>query len=151
MRVHGEGAKKGRCRELLDRLPIRSDIRDSNEAVVASGLDPYRGLVHATRSGRLSLTYDSSEVFKPPAIHTVIQVSRKSNLKTLRGSKLLTPRSIETLVEHLHGRLARESEKLYKRKSIWVLPMREAEKLKSAVLRRTSYEPYVYDPSSGIR
>lgn len=119
------------------------------KAIVVTGLDPFYGLIHTLRSGRVSLTYDLSEIFKPLAVHAVIQASRKARLKTLRGSRMLTPRSIETLVGHLYNRLSREGERLYKRKSIWMLPMREVAKFKDSILKRIDYEPYVYDPSSG--
>ncbi|MEM3974876.1 MAG: CRISPR-associated endonuclease Cas1, partial [Ignisphaera sp.] len=62
------------------------------KAIVATGLDPFYGLIHVLKSGRLSLTYDISEIFKPLAIHTIIQASRKANLRTLRGSRMLTPK-----------------------------------------------------------
>lgn len=119
------------------------------KALISNGLDPFYGIMHVTKPGRVSLTYDLSEVFKPVVVHTVIQASRKARLKTLRGSRMLTTRTIEVLTSHLHSRLSREGEKLYKRKSIWILPIREAAKFKDAVMRKFNYEPYIYDPTSG--
>lgn len=119
------------------------------KAIVANGLDPFYGLIHVLKSGRLSLTYDISELFKPLVVHTIIQASRKARLKTLRGSRMLTPRTIEVLIRHLYSKLSRESMKLYSRKSIWILPMREVAKLKNSILKQQNYEPYTYDPTSG--
>ncbi|MEM0001211.1 MAG: hypothetical protein QXY82_07885, partial [Desulfurococcaceae archaeon] len=89
------------------------------------------------------------EIFKPLAVHSIIQASRKARLRTLRGSRMLTPRTIEILVGHLYSRLSRESEKLYNRKSIWILPMREVARFKDSILKRFNYEAYTYDPTSG--
>ncbi|MEM1528198.1 MAG: CRISPR-associated endonuclease Cas1 [Desulfurococcaceae archaeon] len=119
------------------------------KAIVTTGLDPFYGVIHVLRSGRLSLTYDLSEIFKPLAVHSIIQASRKARLRTLRGSRMLTPRTIEILVGHLYSRLSRESEKLYNRKSIWILPMREVARFKDSILKRFNYEAYTYDPTSG--
>mgnify|MGYP001772859414 FL=1 len=105
-------------------------------------------MMHTAKPGRVSLTYDLSEVFKPIAVHAVIQASRKANLKTFAGSKLLKPKSIEVLVRHLYYRLSKESERLFKRKSIWHLPMRETQKFKDSLLKNITYEPYIYDPTS---
>jgi len=118
------------------------------KALVANGLDPFHGLIHTLKSGRLSLVYDVSEIFKPLAVHAVIQASRKAHIKTFRNSKLLKPKSIEALVKHLYHKLSKESESIYKRKSIWMLPMREINKFKDALLRQVEYKPYTYDPIS---
>ena len=118
------------------------------KGIVTVGLDPYYGLIHATRAGRLSLTYDLSEILKPIAIHTVIQSSRKARLKTFRGSRYLKPRTLEILTSHLYKKLMKETEKLYKRKSIWYLAVREANKFKDSIMKQITYKPYIYDPSS---
>ncbi|MEM1830841.1 MAG: CRISPR-associated endonuclease Cas1 [Desulfurococcaceae archaeon] len=119
------------------------------KAIVTTGLDPFYGIIHVLRSGRLSLTYDLSEMLKPLAIHSIIQASRKGRLRTLRGSRMLTSRTIEILIKHLYSRLSRESEKLYNRKSIWILPIREVARFKDSILKRFNYEAYIYDPTSG--
>lgn len=120
------------------------------KAIVSNGLDPFCGLIHAPKSGRISLTYDLSEIFKPMATHAVIQASRKARLKTLRGSRMLTPKTIEILVRHLYNRLSKEGEKFHKRKSIWILPIKEVAKFRDSIEKRLKYDPYVYDPTSGI-
>jgi len=118
------------------------------KALVVNGLDPFHGLIHVLKPGRLSLVYDISEMFKPIAVHTVLQVSRKANISTFRGTRLLKPKSIETLIKHLYYRLSKEGETLYKRKSIWVSPIREGSKFKDALLKQLEYKPYVYDPTT---
>jgi len=118
------------------------------KSLVANGLDPFYGLIHSLKSGRLSLVYDVSEIFKPLAIHSILQASRKSTIATFKGSKLLKPKSIEILVKYLYYRLSKESESLYKRKSIWILPMREINKFKDAIHKQIEYKPYIYDPTS---
>ena len=120
------------------------------KGIVISGLDPFYGCIHTLKSGRLSLTYDLSEMFKPIAFHAVIQASRKANLETFKNSRLLKPRAIEVLVKHLYYRLSKEGERVYKeykRKSIWHLPVREISKFKEAVTKQLEYDPYVYDPT----
>lgn len=119
------------------------------KALTAAGLDPYFGSIHVAKPGRVSLTYDLSEILKPLAVHVVIQTSRRAKLRTLRGSRMLASRTIEVLVSQLYSKLSRESEKIHGRRSIWVLPMREASKLKDSILKRVKYEPYIYDPTSG--
>ena len=52
----------------------------STHALIAAGLDPYYGLLHANQPRRPSLVYDFSEMFKPVAIHAVIAVARRSRL-----------------------------------------------------------------------
>jgi CRISPR-associated protein Cas1 len=118
------------------------------KGIVVNGLDPFYGLLHTSKPGRTSLTYDLSEIFKPIAVHTVIQASRKVNITTFRGSRLLRPRTIEALIARLYNKLSEESEALYKRRSIWQLPLREVNKFKEAVLKGLNYEPYTYNPSS---
>jgi len=148
--------------EFTGREPRKGDVINSSidflyailygitlKAIVAAGLDPFYGLIHALRSGRTSLVYDLSEVFKPLALHTIIQASRKARLKTLRHSRMLTPKTIEVLVSHLYGKLSREGEKYYNRKSIWILPIREAVKFKDSISRKLRYEAYIYEPASG--
>lgn len=144
------------------REPRRGDVINSSidflyailygiitKSIVAVGLDPFYGLIHAPRSGRVSLTYDLSEIFKPLTVHSVIQASRKTKLKTLRGSRMLGPKTIEILVGHLYNRLSREAERFYNRKSIWILPLRDIGKFKDAISKKLKYEPYIYDPTSG--
>jgi len=117
------------------------------KSLVSVGLDPFYGVMHKEKPGRLTLVYDMSEILKPLAIHAVIQTSRKANISTLRGSKLLTVKSIEALTSRLYSKLSEESERMYKRRSIWQLPLHEATKLKDAIIKETQYTPYTYNPS----
>ena len=42
------------------------------KALVLAGLDPYAGFLHADRSGKESLVFDYSEMFKPPAVDRML-------------------------------------------------------------------------------
>ena len=117
------------------------------KAIVVNGLDPFFGLIHVMKAGRLSLTYDLSEIFKPIVLHTIVQACRRATLRTFRGSRLLKPRTIEILVKYLYYKIARESEKRYKRKTIWYLPIMEARNFKRALVKEINYKPYVYNPT----
>jgi len=143
----------------IGRKPRKGDVINSaidftyavlygivTKGIVVSGLDPFYSCIHTLKSGRISLTYDLSEMFKPIAIHTVIQISRKANLTTFKNSRLLKPKTIEVLVRHLYHRLSKESKKIYGRKSIWHLPVREINKFKEALIKQLEYVPYVYSP-----
>jgi len=146
--------------EFTGRKPRKGDVINSaidflyavlygivTKSIVINGLDPFYGCIHTLKSGRISLTYDLSELFKPIVVHTVIQASRKANFATFKNSRLLKPKTIEALAKHLYYRLSKESEKVCKRKSIWYLPIREANKLKEALIKQLEYTSYTYNPS----
>lgn len=69
---------EGRDPEALD--PVNSCINYLNallysqcwRALVLAGLDPYAGFLHADRSGKESLVYDYSEMFKPSAVDKLL-------------------------------------------------------------------------------
>ncbi len=50
-------------------------------ALVGAGLDPYAGLIHTERSGKLSFVYDFSEMFKPAGIYVVASTVRSTSIK----------------------------------------------------------------------
>jgi CRISPR-associated protein Cas1 len=79
-------------------------------ALIASGLDPYVGIVHTERAGKTSLTYDFSEMFKPIAMHATIITSRQIKIST-DSSGYLTSNSLETITRHLYRLLKRKHEK----------------------------------------
>jgi len=146
--------------EFTGRKPRKGDVINSaidflyavlygiiTKAIVTNGLDPFYGLIHVLKSGRLSLTYDLSEIFKPIVLHAIIQASRRARLRTFRGSRLLKPKTIEILTKYLYYRLSKESEKRYKRKSIWYLPLMEVRNFKNAIMKEIKYEPYIYNPT----
>lgn len=116
------------------------------KALVAAGLDPYAGFMHTHRPGRLSLVYDFSEIYKPLAVHAVLQASRIRRLKTFRSTRHLTPRSVEALVKQLYHRLHVLTEKTYKRKNIWTHMLQEARRLQQAITKNIPYKPYTYTP-----
>ncbi len=118
----------------------------TTKALVAAGLDPYAGFMHTHRPGRHSLVYDFSEIYKPLAIHAVLQASRIRRLKTFRSSRRLTPRSIEALTKQLYHRLYVLTEKTYKRKNIWTHVLQEARRLQQALAKNLPYKPYIYSP-----
>ena len=116
------------------------------EALVAAGLDSYAGFMHVHKPGRLSLVYDFSEVYKPLAIHAVLQASRIRKLRNFRSSHRLTPRSIEALVKQLYHRLHVLTKKTYNRKNIWTHMLQEARRLQRALVKNLPYKPHVYTP-----
>jgi len=116
------------------------------KALAAAGLDPYAGFMHSHRPGRLSLTYDFSEIYKPLAVHAVLQASRIRRLKTFHSTSHLTPRSIEALVKQLYHRLHTLTEKTYRRKNIWTHMLQEAQHLQQSLTKKTPYKPYTYTP-----
>lgn|GEM_PF-411504 len=76
-------------------------------ALVAAGLDPYAGVLHAERAGRTSLTYDFSEMFKPVAVHAVITASRTADLKVGRDG-YLNRDSLNAVTKALYRNLKRK-------------------------------------------
>lgn len=74
----GELGFEGRDPEAMD--PVNACINYLNallysqcwRALVLAGLDPYAGFLHADRSGRESLVYDYSEMFKPSAVDRLL-------------------------------------------------------------------------------
>ncbi|MEM1631785.1 MAG: CRISPR-associated endonuclease Cas1 [Thermofilum sp.] len=69
---------EGRDHEAVD--PVNMCINYLNsllysqcwKALVLAGLDPYAGFLHSDRSGKESLVYDFSEMFKPPAVDRLL-------------------------------------------------------------------------------
>ncbi len=47
------------------------------------------------------------------------------------------------ILQIIHGK-----RKIYKRKSIWHLPIREISKFKETLIKQIEYKPYVYNPTS---
>jgi len=76
-------------------------------ALIATGLDPYVGIIHSERAGKTSLVYDFSEMFKPIAVHTVVVASRVTTLN-VDGSGYLTKNPIEVVTRNLYRILKRK-------------------------------------------
>jgi len=58
----------------------------ASDALIVAGLDPYAGFLHVDRSGRPSLVYDYSEMFKPVAVDRVlVQGLCEEMLETVHG------------------------------------------------------------------
>ena len=116
MRKHRKAAARHRWSRRSNEKTLKSILA---KALVAAGLDPYAGIMHTPRQGRLSLVYDFSELYKPLVIHAVIQASRTMTLKQHKQSRRLTSRSLEHLTKYLHYRLQQLNRKTYKRTTIW--------------------------------
>jgi CRISPR-associated protein Cas1 len=59
-------------------------------ALVLAGLDPYAGFLHADRSGKESLVYDYSEMFKPPAVDRMLLKLLSTGFEPQAENGLLT-------------------------------------------------------------
>ena len=102
-------------RDPKSRDPINSGISYTyaiiyslcTHALIASGLDPYVGIIHSERAGRTSLTYDFSEMFKPLALHAVVVASRVAKLGVDKNG-YLTKRSLEIVTRILYRTLRRK-------------------------------------------
>ena len=109
----------------------------STHALISAGLDPYYGFMHKNQPGRVSLTYDFSEMFKPFAIHVVIStVNRFSVSLDRRG--YLDSKSLTILTRNFY-------EMLIKRKLRGAI-YAKANELRKSIVEFKSYSPYVYKP-----
>jgi len=68
-------------------------------ALVLAGLDPYAGFLHADRSGKESMVYDFSEMFKPPAVDRLLLKELLSGWRPQVENGLLTRDSRGHLVK----------------------------------------------------
>ena len=67
----------------------------ASDALIVAGLDPYAGFLHADKSGRPSLVYDYSDMFKPIAVDRVlVQRLCEEMLETVHGVLSYQARSI---------------------------------------------------------
>ncbi len=110
-------------------------------ALIASGLDPYAGIIHSERAGKSSLTYDFSEMFKPLAMHAVITASRATTLSVDR-SGYLTKKSLEIVTRNLYRLLKRKHRK-------WKYTARgeiyaKAWELRQNIEKGTLLKPFIY-------
>ena len=113
----------------------------STHALIASGLDPYAGLLHVDQPGRPSLVYDFSEMFKPVAIHTVIAVSRRSRL-SLDSEGYLRKDGLELITKHLYAILHKKRGKRTVRGEIYG----KANDLRKFVVESIDFQPFIYKP-----
>ena len=110
-------------------------------ALIASGLDPYVGLVHTERAGRTSLTYDFSEMFKPVAVHAVTVASRLAKL-TIDKNGYLTKGSLESVTRHVYRALRRKHRN-------WRYTVRgeiyaKAWELRQNIEKGITFKPFIY-------
>jgi len=113
-----------------------------NHAVIASGLDPYAGLLHIDQPGRPSLVYDFSEMFKPVAIHTVMAVSRRGRLG-LDKEGYLKGEDTQKLTRHIYQLL---HSKAKGRRSVRGEIYGKANEVKNYLLKSVDFKPFVYRP-----
>jgi len=95
----------------------------ASDALIVAGLDPYAGFLHADRSGRPSLVYDYSDMFKPVAVDRVlVQRLCEEMLETVHGVLSYRARSMiaKTVLENMlqkyldsQGRRKRLKDHLY--------------------------------------
>ncbi|TRM98246.1 CRISPR-associated endonuclease Cas1 [Sulfolobus sp. E1] len=111
----------------------------STHSLIASGLDPYAGVMHTEYPSRTALTYDFSEMFKPVAVHSVISVSRRVRLK-LDNSGYLTKESLRYLTKHLYETLHKGKRSI--RGHIYAMGV----KTKNFIAEGVDFEPFVYKP-----
>lgn len=69
------------------------------KALVLSGLDPYAGFLHSDRSGKESLVYDFSEMFKPPTVDKLLLKELLSGWRPQLQNGLLTRDTRASLVK----------------------------------------------------
>jgi len=106
-------------------------------AIIAAGLDPYYGFMHKNYPGRVSLTYDFSEMFKPFAIHVVISTVNKFSIG-LDKRGYLDSKSLVVLTRNFYEMLIKR--KL--RSAIYA----KANELRKSIVEFKSFSPYVYKP-----
>jgi CRISPR-associated protein Cas1 len=110
-------------------------------ALIASGLDPYVGIVHSERAGKTSLTYDFSEMFKPIAAHVVTVVSRTAKI-SVDPKGYLNLDSLGVVTRALYKTLKRKQERGQRtlRECIYA----KAWELRQSIERAKKFEPFVY-------
>jgi len=131
------------------RDPVNSAISYSyailyglcTHALIAAGLDPYAGVMHAERAGRTSLTYDFSEMFKPVAIHAVIVASRTADLKVGRDGYLVK-NSLSVVTKALYRNLRRRLPTW--RHTVRGYIYRKAWELRANVEKGEKFTPFTY-------
>jgi len=109
----------------------------STHALIAAGLDPYYGFMHKNYPGRVSLTYDFSEMFKPFAIHVVISTVNKFSINVDKKG-YLDSKSLTVLTRNFY-------EMLIKRKMRGII-YAKANELRKSIVEFKSLSPYVYKP-----
>ncbi len=107
-------------------------------ALVGAGLDPYAGLIHRERSGKISFVYDFSEMFKPAGIYVVATAARSYKLK-LEGDFLDK------------GSLARVSQTFYtifenKKYAVRKFIYTKAWELRNSLEKGTGFKAYIFKP-----
>ncbi|ABU82250.1 CRISPR-associated endonuclease Cas1 [Ignicoccus hospitalis] len=109
-----------------------------NHALVGAGLDPYAGLIHRERAGKLSFVYDFSEMFKPMAIYVMATAIRTYKIE-LEGD-FLNKESLQKVTQLFYSIF--ESKKYSVRK--WVYA--KAWQLRDAIESGKEFKAFVFRP-----
>ncbi|BCS94307.1 CRISPR-associated endonuclease Cas1 [Metallosphaera javensis (ex Sakai et al. 2022)] len=103
-------------------------------ALIAVGFDPYFGVMHKNMSGRVSFTYDFSEMFKPIGIHAVFATKSLS----LDSNGYLSKDSALSVTKHLYDIIVK--------KKIKSAIYRKGNELKKFVMENKDFTPFAYKP-----
>lgn len=111
-------------------------------ALVGSGLDPYAGFMHSERSGRPSLVYDFSEMFKPAFVHAVLYASLKARSLSVGEDGLLEPRSTAYVSKVVFSWIKKRRRRVKHsiRESIYL----KAFELAKSIREGSSFSGYIY-------
>jgi len=136
-------------RDPRSKDPINSAINYSyaviyglcTHALISAGLDPYAGIIHSERPGRVALTYDYSEMFKPLAIHATVTSSRIASLKLGRDG-YLTKTGLKVLTKSIYRLLKRKPPT--RRHTVRAQIYFKAWELRNNIVKATKFTPYTY-------
>ncbi len=115
MLVPGDIGFRGRSHDSLDLMNICLNYAyallysECWKALVLAGLDPYAGFLHADRSGKESLVFDFSEMFKPPAVDRLLIKLFSEGWRPEAEHGLLTTKSRGELVKAFYEWLERKA------------------------------------------
>lgn len=94
------------------------------KALTLAGLDPYAGFLHTERSGRPVLTYDLIELFRVPAVDSVIIPKLLSGWRPEVSDGLLPPKTraevIKLIIDNLGRRFKTRHSESYMTLSQWI-------------------------------
>lgn len=111
-------------------------------AIVSAGLDPYAGFMHSERSGRPSLIYDFSEMYKPVIVHSIAYIASKGVELELRDDGLLTPKTLAYVSKTVLSWIKRYRRKM--RCSIRDTVYSKARELASSLKMGSVFTPFIY-------
>ncbi|UXD22577.1 hypothetical protein IPA_06395 [Ignicoccus pacificus DSM 13166] len=107
-------------------------------ALIGAGLDPYAGLIHKDRAGKVSFTFDFSEMFKPAGIYVMASVMRTSKLRL--EDDFLDKESLEKISQAFYA-LFEDKKHAVRR---WIYG--KAWELRNSLEKGTAFKAYVFYP-----